>query len=208
MPCPALHRSDELGNRVVERLRVLEIEGVASPWQDDQPRGRYRPLQHERGLERAIILVAGDDQDRRPHHAELIRELVQGLTFGLHSAHRQRRAFRVVACERGGKVRPCLRVLVLQLHARRPDGIPSGDGLRSLRLKCICDCVAVCAKRLATLRLGAIPDAGDDSRAHPVRMEHRKIQRGETPHRQSDNVSRISATGIEHGACIVDGLGL
>ena len=104
-----------------------------------------------------------------------------------------------------GEFAPTARVLVLQLHPRRPQRIgfgrlghvlllePSGAGLR-LR-----------GELRPRARARAIAAAGDDERAGALGIGEAEMGGREAAHGQADDVRLVDLQGIEHGADVVAG---
>ena len=78
------------------------------------------------GLETGPILVAGHDQRRHGDGLHLVDQVEQRRPPLLHAAHGARRAFGRMLRELIGEFAPAARVLVLELHARRPERVTFG----------------------------------------------------------------------------------
>src|SRR5689334_5830190 len=183
--CPAarVDRMEEVEERAVEGVRILEVDGVAGLGQDDEPRARDRALHEEARLEAGLVLVAGDDERRHGEPLHVADELPERRPPHLHAAHGVGRALGRMLGELGCELVPAARVLVLVLDAGRADrvfrrgadhaGVDEGGGL-----------LAFAAEALAPVGLGAIAAAGDDERTRERRVPEAEMERREAAHRE------------------------
>src|ERR1044071_2527208 len=158
---------EELEQRPVERLGLLDVDGVAGARQHHQAGVRDAALHEQRGLEAGVVLVAGDDERRDADPLHILDQLVEGRAAHLHTAHGERLAFRGVVGELPGELGPAARVLVLELHARRAEGILLRR-LDPIRFKRSGGGLALGAELVLLFGLGAVAAAGDDERARAL----------------------------------------
>src|SRR5512144_63543 len=96
-----------------------------------------------------------------------------------------------------GEFLPAAAVLVLQLHARRAEGVllrrarpvgfeGSGSGL------------ALGLELLLLVGLRAVAAAGDDERACALRIRDADVQRGEAAHREADDMRPSELQVVEY----------
>ena len=166
--------------------------------QDGQAGGGDGPLEHQGGLQAALVLVADQHQDRNAHLGQLVAERVQGGPSGLDAAHGQGAAQRGMTGQRCGELGPAARVLVLELDPGRPDRVPFGDLRRALGRERGRGEHGLGAEGVGALGLGAVAGAGDHRRADPVRVPEHEVQRGEAAHGQADHVRLADVQAIEY----------
>src|SRR3990170_4280076 len=101
-----------------------------------------------------------------------------------------------MAGELVGELAPAAWILVLVLHARRPEPVLGGRrrpvGLEALRRG-----LALGAELLLFAGLRAVPAAADDQRPRPVRMREAHVQGREPAHRQADDVRAVDPEMVE-----------
>jgi hypothetical protein len=170
VPGAARHGPEEAVDGLVEHVWFLQVGGVTGAGQDGQAGGGDRPLEHERGFQAAVVLVAHHDQDRDPHLGQLVGQPVQGRARGLDAAHGQRAAQVRVPGQRVGELRPAARVLVLELDPSRADRVPLGDLGRALGGERPGGQHGLGPEGVGALGLGAVPGPGDHRRQDPVRV--------------------------------------
>ena len=100
----------------------------------DQPRRADLPLHEDRGLEARLVLVARHDQRGHVEPLEPRLELVDRGPLHLHAAHGQRVA-RGSRRELVVELQPAPRVLVDELHPRRPARVHARDLRHALGLE-------------------------------------------------------------------------
>ncbi len=104
-----------------------------------------------------------------------------------------------------GELLPPIRVLVLELHARRPERV-SLSGFRHPLLFERPRCRFGLGDELRpSLRRRAITAARDHQRQSARRIRETKVKRRERPHRKTHNVSLVDLQRIEHGPNVVAG---
>ena len=182
----------------VEDVGFFQVGGVAGARQDGQAGGGDGPLEHQRGLQAALVLVADQHQDRNAHLGQLVAERVQGRPGGLDAAHGQGAAQRGMTGQRRGELGPAARVLVLELDPGRPDRVPFGDLRRALGRERGRGEHGLGAEGVGALGLGAVAGAGDHRRADPLRVPEHEVQRGEAAHGQADHVRLVDVQAIEY----------
>src|SRR4051794_33377882 len=97
------------------------------------------------------------------------------------------------------------RILVLKLHARRPEGVPLRKGLHARPSDCVRDNIGLRSEGLALVELGPIAAATDAERQRARLMAKPKMQSGETSHRETDDMGARLAERLEHGENVVRG---
>src|SRR5207247_1462623 len=122
----SVHGLEEIRQVPVERGGILEIDGVAGVRHHPQSRRRNAALHQQARLEGGPILVAGHDERGHAHRPHLVGQIVERGSRLLHAPQGERRALRRVFRELIGELTPAARVLVLELHARRPERIALG----------------------------------------------------------------------------------
>src|ERR671934_1050115 len=60
-PAAGVYGGQEVLDQLVEQRRLLQVAGVAGAGQHHQRGRRDRALQHQRGVQAALVLIAGDD---------------------------------------------------------------------------------------------------------------------------------------------------
>src|SRR5207248_3856308 len=93
-PTLGLDLVEEIGERAVEEIRLLDIEGMPRIRKNDERRGCDRALHQDAGFEAGIVLVAGRDQCRHLDPRHLIRQLPERRTTPPHTPHGVRSALR------------------------------------------------------------------------------------------------------------------
>ena len=68
-PAAGFNLMKKIVEKLIEKRGLLKIDGVAGARQDDQRRSWDRALEHQRGLEAGLVLVAGHQQDRQASFA-------------------------------------------------------------------------------------------------------------------------------------------
>src|SRR4051812_19455614 len=195
-------QGEELEERPVERLRVLDVDGMAGARQHHQAGVADAALHEERGLEARVVLVARDDERRDFDLLHVVDQLVERRPAHLHAAHGERLALRRVLGELAGELGPAARVLVLELHARRAEGV-LGRGFAPVAEEGSGRRFALGPELVFLLRLGAVAAAGDYQRARTVRVRNAEVQRGESAHREPDHVRALDAEMVEHRESVV-----
>ena len=110
--------------------------------------------------------------------------------------------------EARGEFAPAARILVLQLHPARAEGIAPARGFHPLAFDQDDGPCRLVAELLALAWLGAIAAAGDDQGQSTVGIGEAEMQRGEPAHRDADDMRLVDRQGIERGANVVPGAGL
>jgi type IV secretory system conjugative DNA transfer VirD4/TraG family protein len=135
-PTAGVDGGEEVGHQPVEQLRLLEIQGVPTLGQDDEPRGQDGPLQHEVRLETAGVLVTDYEEGWTDgHDLDLDSFLAGNHTIYLYApAHQQR------------LLRPLFETITQQVVAAAQERAAlAPDGMLSPRLGLFLDEAGNCA---------------------------------------------------------------
>src|SRR5207302_2183684 len=143
-----------------------------------------------RRLEARSVLVARDDERRHADALHGLRQLVERGPLHLHAAHGERLAARRMLGELLREFRPAARILVLELHARRAEGV-FARRFGPVRLERGGGRFALGTELVLLVRLGAVAAAGDDERARALRVRNAYMQRREAAHREADDVRAL-----------------
>ena len=106
-------------------------------------------------------------------------------------------------CELVGEFAPAARILVLELHARRPERVTFGGLRHALLLEILGGCLGFFGKLSALIGSSAIAAAGDHQRASAVRIGKAKMQSRKAAHRQSDDMRLVDFERVEHRTDVV-----
>src|ERR1019366_6002403 len=90
-----------------------------------------------------------------------------------------------------GKFAPAAPVLVLELHARRPERVTFGGLRHALLLEILGGSLGFFGELCAFIRGSAIAAACDHQRASAVRVDKAEMQSCEAAHRQSDDMRLV-----------------
>src|SRR5882672_1829327 len=101
-------------------------------------------------------------------------------------------------CELVAEFRPAARILVLILHAGRTERVGfrrlgHSEGFETARRG-----FRLVDELLAFVALGTIAASGDYQRASARRIGETEMQRGESPHRQADDMRALEFEPVKH----------
>src|SRR6266567_4380646 len=163
---------EEFIEMLIEGCRFLEVDGMAGVRNDDEAGAGNRPLHQQCGLEAWPVFVPGHDQRRRRTAARMLGELISELP-------------------------PAARVLVLELHARRPERIAHSSLRHADFLEAPRGGLGLGGELRPLVGRRPVAATSDYQRTSAIGIGEAEMQRRKTAHGQADHMRLVDLERID-----------
>src|SRR5262249_25954137 len=197
-PAAGIDLDDEIADKAVELVRILDVDGVAAV-RHHRKRGSRDVLLHQQGgLQAGPVLVARQHQCRGGHRLHLVDEIVERGALALYAELGVGGADGGMLSEALLELRKAARVFVFKLHPGRAVGVFLREGGHAFGAQSGDNAFNFFVEFVLLALLRAIAAARNRERQGAMRVPETEMQGREPTHGQADDMRLVDPQMVQH----------